>query len=196
MTNYLRLTPYYLRLHRRQNSARFARTGARIGLQFSSAAQTAPGKTQNFARSMWDPGDSRKNKTPSGATTCYHDPKTPSRQNPINPERQKFCPKAPLATSAKLESSPSTTAMVCKHGATSNDDRRISPHPHRILSHPRGEFPTISHHRHLRTCDAPTSCGREVRRNRPNFAPPQKRKNSPRRNPSKLHSQPSTLNHA
>jgi hypothetical protein len=30
--------------------------------------------------------------------------KNTPRQNPINPERQTFCPKTPLASSAKLES--------------------------------------------------------------------------------------------
>jgi hypothetical protein len=57
------------------------------------------------------------------------------------------------------------------------DDNRITPHLERIMSHPRGEIPTISPHRHARTHVRQTTCACRVGRNEPNNAPPKKGKN-------------------
>src|SRR3954453_14578373 len=51
-----------------------------------------------------------------------------------------------------------------------------------LLSHPRGETPSISPHHHERTSNQPTTCARALRRNSPNNASQQKEKIPVRRN--------------
>jgi hypothetical protein len=124
------------------------------------------------------------------------------RRSPNTPEAKLNNPRAPEVLPEyaprdprKTRSTPTARARARKNDATSDGAPAQNKVPvvhearvadlvpsQRILSHPRDETETISPHRHPLTWDQPTTCHREMRRNRPNNASREKRKNLVRRN--------------